>query len=230
MKNLLVIILQTLLLFPLTLHASGCSTTAGGVPVVIPAPMGEFVEVGTDKLDFFEYMVPSGNRLLCAFVPTGLLPSLKKPASGMDRYMVVEISRRLDEKNAEVTSARFEEVVSGIKQKFGDSKALNQITQTTSEEIRRKLKAIDKSKDLAIEQPAPLGTLFQSPDAYAFAMISPVTSGGVSVRMINASVLLRVRNRLVFAYLYAGSDDETSLKWIENTAEDWARKILATNK
>jgi hypothetical protein len=88
-----------------------------------------------------------------------------------------------------------------MKQQFADSSALNQTVQTASEEIRSKLKQLDPSKDVSIDKPTPLGTLFQTSDSYAFAMLAPVSSGGVTIRAINASVLLRVRDRLIFAYI-----------------------------
>jgi hypothetical protein len=212
-----------------TVRASNCSTTAGGVSVTIPAPVGGFVEVSSEKRDFFQYMVPARNHLLCAFVPADRLPLLKNPARGMTRYMVVEGSRKMDEGNLEVTEAIFQEIVSGIKQQLGDTNALNQILQTTAEELSRKLKAVDASKDVAIGQVTPLGTLFQRQDVYAFAMVAPVSSAGATSRMINASVVLRVRERLLFAYVYAGASDETSLKWVEQTAQQWAQQIVTAN-
>jgi hypothetical protein len=211
------------------LHAADCSATAGGAPVVIPPPEKEFVEVGADKRDFFQYMVPSRNRLLCAFVPADFLPSLKNPAGGMGQYMLVEVSRRLDEKNAEVTSATFEEVVSGMKQQFADSSSLNQTAQESSEEVSSKLKQLHQSKEVSIGKPTPLGNLFQASDAYAGAILAPVSSGGVTSQAINATLLLRVRNRLIFAYIYGSTDDENSLKWIEKVAQQWANEILAAN-
>ncbi|MFY9949512.1 MAG: hypothetical protein WAK27_12515 [Candidatus Sulfotelmatobacter sp.] len=228
-KTVLTFLLCALFASASSLHAADCSTTAGGVPVVIPPPAKEFAEVGSDRRDFFEYMVPSRNRLLCAFVPADFLPRLKNPARGLGQYMLVELSRRLDEKNTEVTSASFEKVVSGMKQQFADSSTLDQTVQTTSEEISRKLKQLDSSTDISIDKPTPLGTLFQTSDAYASAMLAPVSSGGVTMRTINASVLLRVRNRLIFAYIYGSSDDENSLRWIEKMAEQWANEILTAN-
>jgi hypothetical protein len=228
-KTFLVSILLFLPLVSPTVRASNCSTKAGGVSVAIPAPVGGFVEVGSDKRDFFEYLVPSSNRLLCVFVPADLLPLLKNPARGLGRYMVVEISRQLDEGNSEVTPANFQEIVSGIKQQLGDTNAFNRTVQTSSEEVSRKLKAVDASKDVAIGQVSPLGTLFEKQDVYAFAMVAPVSSGGVTVKMINASVMLRVRGRLVFVYIFAGGSDETSLKWVEQTAEQWAQQVLTAN-
>lgn len=229
MNKCLVSVLLLLLLAPAALHAAGCSATAGGAAVVIPAPTAEFAEVGSDKQDVFDYLVPSRNRLLCAFVPADLLPSLKKPAIGLNRYMVVEVSRKLDVANTEVTPADFEEVVASIKKRIGDSDELNRTTQSAADEISGKLKAIDQSKDVALGQPSPLGTLFQTQDAYAFAMLAPISSGGVTVKTINASVLLRARHRLLFAYIYASGEDETSLKWVEKTAEDWSHEIIDAN-
>jgi hypothetical protein len=213
----------------LSLHAADCSTMAGGVPIVLPPPDKEFVEVGSEKRDFFVYMVPSRNRLLCAFVPADFLPRLKSPASGMGQYMLVELSRKLDEKNTQVTSASFEKVVLGVKQQFADSSTLNRTVRTTSEEISSKLKQLDQSKDMSIGEPVPLGTLFQTSDAYAFAMLASASSGGATTRAINASILLRVKDRLIFAYIYGSTDDENSLKWVEKTAEQWANEILTAN-
>jgi hypothetical protein len=60
-------------------------------------------------------------------------------------------------------------------------------------------------------------------------MLAPVSSAGVTVKTINASVLLRARNRLLFAYIYAGGEDEASLKWVEKTAQEWTQEVLAAN-
>jgi predicted small secreted protein len=111
-KGLAITLLFLLFALALTLHASNCNTMAGGTAVVIPTPEKDSVEVGSDKRNFFEYMVPSRNRLLCAFVSADLLPGLKNPATGMSQYMLVEVSRQLGEKNIEVSSANFEQVVS----------------------------------------------------------------------------------------------------------------------
>jgi hypothetical protein len=163
-KTALTLLLSALFASPSSLHAADCSIMAGDVPVVIPPPGKEFVEVGSEKRNFFEWVVPSRNRLVCAFVLANFLPRLKNPASGMGEYMLVELSRKLDEKNTEVTSAGFEKVVAGLKQQFADPSTLNQTAQATSEEINSKLKQLVQSKGVSIDKPAPLGTLFQTSD------------------------------------------------------------------
>jgi predicted small secreted protein len=160
-KAVLTLLLCALFASASPLYAADCNTMAGGVPVVIPPPGKEFAEVGSDKRDFFEYMVPSSNRLLCAFVPADFLPRLKNPATGMGQYMVVELSRKLDERNTEVTSAGFKQVVLSMKQQLADSSTLNQTAQTTSAEISSKLKQLHQSKEVSIDQPAPRALYFR---------------------------------------------------------------------
>jgi len=227
MKNTIATALFTLLfLSPLNLHASDCVAKAGGVSVAVPTPGKVFTEVGGDKRDSFEYMVPSRNRLLCAFVPTDYLAQLKNPATGMDRYMVVEVSRRFE--NTDITAANFGQVIASMKQQIGDASQLNSTAQASKEEVVNKLKAVQNSKDIALDKTIPLGTFLQTTDTYGFLLLQPVSSGGTTVRTIGASILLRVRNRLIFAYVY-GSDNESSLKWVQATAEEWSREILAAN-
>jgi hypothetical protein len=201
---------------------------AGGVSVVVPSPDKGFVEVG-DKRNFFEPIVPSRNRLLCAFVPTDYLPLLKNPANGLGKYTLVEVSRKIDENNTEITPARFEQVVLATKQQLGDSSSLNQTVESTPREISSKLKQMGQSTDISIDKPVFLGALFQMPDAYAFATVESVSSGAVATRAIQTCVLLRAKDRLLFVYVYGSSDDEESLKWVEETTKQWTNQILAAN-
>ena len=212
----------------LDLYGSDCLATIAGVSVAIPTPEKSFTEVGSEKRDSFEFMVPSRNRLLCAFVLTDYLPHLKNPATGVDRYMVVEVSRYIDEKNPEITTAIFEQVIAVAKQEVGDTSKLNNTAHATAEEINNKLKAVQNSKDISIDKLIPLGTIFQTTDAYGFLIDGVVSSGGTATRIIGGANLIRVRNRLIFAYVY-GSEAESSLKWVQTTSEEWTRKILAAN-
>jgi hypothetical protein len=229
MKKVMATALFALLFFlsALDLYASDCLATVRGASVAVPTPEKLFTEVGSEKRDFFEYIVPSRNRLLCAFVRTDYLSHLKNPATGMDRYMVVEVNRLLDEKDVDITTAIFEQVAAWAKQHMGDASQLNNTVQAGAEEAINKRKALQNSKDISIGKPTPLGTIFQTTDTYGFLMTVPVSSGGATVRMVAASILIRVRNRLVFAYVY-GSDEESS-KWIPATAEEWSRQILGAN-
>jgi hypothetical protein len=138
------------------------------------------------------------------------------------------VSRNIDEKKTEITTTIFEQVVAVIKQEIGDGSQLNSTVHASTEEINNKLKAVQNSKDISIDKLIPLGTIFQTTDAYGFLFDGVVSSGGTTTRIVAASILIRVRNRLIFAYVY-GSEAESSLKWVQTTAEEWTREILAAN-
>jgi len=229
MKSVLISILLFVSFVPVTAQVANCGTTISGNPVIVPVPVATYAEVGRDKREFFKWMVPSGNRLLCVFVPADVLPRLKNPAIGMDRYILVETVQAWDESKTEVTRASFEEIISAVKEKLSDSKGLNQTAQAFSEETSRKLKAIDSSKDVTVDKPIPIGTLFEKQDVFAFAMVLPVTSAGATKRVINASVLLRVRDRLLFTYTYSAGTDEASLMWAKQTSEELVQQVFTSN-
>lgn len=204
-----------------------CSATAGGTAIAIPGPGTDFLEVGADKHDYFDNSVASTNALLCAFVLRDTLPRLTKPAGGLDRYMLVEVSR--EGQSQDVSPADFDDTVTSVKQQLGDASRMNRTFRETEEQARQKLRKMNASDDISFGKPVVLGTLFQIKDAYAVGMIVPVTSHGVTSRVLNASVLMRVRNRLLFVYLYADYKDEATYKWVGDTAEGWVRHILAAN-
>jgi len=229
MKRTLLGLYLTILLVPFALAASSpdCNARAGGVSVLVPGPGIDFVETGADKHAAFDAMVPDKNLLLCAFVPPALVPRIVKPVGNLDRYMLVEVSRALE--NEAATDEAFNGIVAAVKQQLGDSSQLNRTFKDIEAEVRQKLRKDNASDDISIGQPIPLGTLFQMKDAYSFAAILPITTGGQRVRMLNASILLRVNNRFLFVYLYADYKDEATYKWIGDMAEGWARHILAAN-
>src|SRR6202030_3232662 len=132
-KTIATALFALLFISALDLYASDCLATTGGVSVAIPTPEKSFTDVGSEKRDSFEFMVPSRNRLLCAFVLTDYLPHLTNPATGMDRYMVIEVSRNIDEKKTQITTAIFEQVVAAIKQEIADSSQLNSTTHASTE-------------------------------------------------------------------------------------------------
>ncbi len=230
MKSLLMSILLFLPFVPATAQVSNCNTMIGGTAVTIPVPVARFTEVGSEKREYFEWLAPSGNRLLCAFVPIDILPRLKKPAGGMERYMLVETARAWDEGKTELTTADFEDIGSKVRGQLGDSTEMNRTVQASSEDLSRKLKAIDQSRDIALGQVTPLGVLFQKQNVFAFAMVLPVSSEGTTIRVINVSVLVRVRNRGLFAYIYSTGTDQGSLNWAQQTAQAWAQQILDANQ
>lgn len=229
MKKILISLLLLLFLVPAATAASGCNASIGSTSIFIPSPDARYVDVPTVKLDSFDHMVPSKNRLMCAFLTPSDLSALKRPASNLGSYMMIEVVRTVEDANLPYSANDFAEVVTEIKKQFGDTNSLNRTFADSSEETRRKLKAIDASRDLTIGRPTPLGTMFQMKDAYSFGMVIPVTSAGTTENVLNVSVLIRTKDRLIFEYVYCAYDGENSMRWAGKIAEDWANQILAAN-
>ena len=77
--------------------------------------------------------------------------------------------------------------------------------------------------------PVQLGRLFSKRDAYGIGMIMPLSMGGINMKMGMGIALMRVKQRLLFVYLYAEYKNEDTVKWLRKTTDDWADAILKAN-
>jgi hypothetical protein len=48
--------------------------------------------------------------------------------------------------------------------------------------------------------------------------------------MVAGVTVLRVQNRLLYAYIYSAYKDEDSVQWVRKTSEQWADAILNANQ
>jgi hypothetical protein len=212
------------------------SFKAGRTPIAIPPPTAEMTEIGYDNREFMEVAVPSQNRLIAAFVPTNDLAKLtsRSEDSALSRYAVVQVQRQLEYMDCEASD--FKEVVDGMAEEFGSAMdATTAFTdsciQEAEEEFNRRMKSLElEEATVNLGKPVSLGSFFSKQDAYGFGMVMPVSMGNVNVKMGMGGVLLRVRKRLLFVYLFSEYKDEDTVKWIRKTSEAWADAILKANK
>jgi hypothetical protein len=207
------------------------TVSVGGVSIKMPLPNAEFVEVGYDNREFMEVMTPAQNRLICAYVLTNELARLSKRDEDlqMSRYILVQVPRRGE--SMDCSAANFEEVVSGAKEAFGDKSGtgVDSIFKEAQDEIDRRLKSLDVEGGISLGKPVQLGSLFTMKDAYSFGMIMPVTVDGKTVKMGCGGILLRVKSRLLFVYVYSEYKDEKTIHYLGQVAEKWAKDILSAN-
>ena len=83
---------------------------------------------------------------------------------------------------------------------------------------------------LTVDKPTQLGTLFSKPNASGFAMLMPMALNDKTVTLVAATLAVRVRNRVLFGYLYTQYKDKTSVDWITKTSEAWVDAILKSNE
>jgi len=201
------------------------SFKAGGIPIVIPAPTRDMVEVGYDNREIMEILVPSTNRLLAAFVPTDDLPRLTKGDAKlvMSKYGMAQVPRRGE--HMDCRTSDFKIVTDKMKKQFGN--IIGSATKEAEEEFNRRMKSLDLDEaTMSLGKPTQIGCLFSKQDAYGFGMIMPVSIGGDTITMGMGAALLRINKRLIFVYLYAEYESEETVKWLRKMTEEWADAIL----
>ena len=139
---------------------------------------------------------------------------------------MVEVPR--DGESAEFSASDFKAMTDSANQELGN--AITSTSKEMEEEYNRKVKALNLDAKVSLDKPVSLGCLFSKQDAYGFGMLMSVTTHGTTTNMINGSAVLRVRNRLVFVYVYAVYRDQSSLQWVRKATEDWADAILKANE
>jgi hypothetical protein len=204
------------------------SYRSGLKSIIIPSPTADLSEIGPDYRVLMESMVPNTNRLLAAFLTAEDSANLRSGVSkGFPRYALVENLRRAE--FIDVDAESFKQVSDGMATQFGA--ALNASTKDLEEELNRKLKAM-RGTDTAmtLDKPIQLGAFFSKPNACSFGVIQPISAAGISVKMVAGVTVLRVQNRLLYAYVYSVYKDEDSVQWVRKTSQQWADAILNANQ
>ncbi len=199
---------------------------AGGIPIIIPPPTPDMVEVGDEKREIMEIFVPASNRLIAAFALTDEMPRFSQSGFVLSRYALVEVLRVGDYKD--FAPGDFKAVVDTVKTQFGD------IAETSRKDIEEDFNLRIKELHLdagsmSIGKPIQLGPILSKPDAYGFAMILPYSMAGNTTTMAGGVALMRVKKRLLFVYLYAQYKDEETLKWLRATTTEWVDAIFSAN-
>jgi hypothetical protein len=171
--------------------------------------------------------VPSNNRLLDAYLPAQRLAELNKGtgAGRLEVYAMLEVSRRGE--YADCTPEAFQQVLASIGPTMGT------FNKTSMDELEQEMNSHLKSpgtKPVELGRPEMLGGIFQKSNAAGFAMSTAIKQDDRSVSMATGVALIRVRQRLIFAYLYSQFDSPESLTWLRKNLEAWCDAILAKNQ
>jgi hypothetical protein len=218
----------TMLLPTLSTAQDNSTYRAGLKNFTIPAPTSDLVEAGTDYRVLLEPLVPINNRLVAAFLQPADLDTLRSGTSaGLGRYALIEIPRRAE--FAEVTPELFKQIADAVATQFGAE--VNATLKDQQDELNRRLKALGSTAgEITLDKPVQLGTLFSKPDASAYGMIMPVSSGGNTKKMAMGMIVVHVRSRVLLIYLYCEYKDQSTIDWLRSTDEHWAEAILQANK
>lgn len=195
--------------------------------IVIPPPTAELPEIGSDYRVLLDALAPTSNRIVAAF----LLPDEAKAITGggtnLSRYALVEVPRRAE--FAEITPDIFKQVSVSVAEQFGAS--LDSTVKDEEDAFNRRLKELNgNASTVTIDKPFLLGTLFSKPDEVSFGAITNVSANGHSTKMVNATTIVRLQDRILFFYAYSEYANEDSVKWVREVSEKWADSALKLNQ
>jgi hypothetical protein len=201
---------------------------AGGTPIAIPPPATDLVEVGDEARGVVEVAVPDSNRLIAAFLLPEDLPRLTKGSDNpmLTKYALVEVPRSGE--YSDVEASDFKDIKDEASQEIGTD--LSSSVSETEDEFNRRLKDLNVNATFSLGKPVQLGPLFAKTDAFGFGLITQVTVGANSSNLAMAAAVIRVRKRVIFAYLYAEYKNDDTVKWLRKSSEDWADAILKANQ
>ncbi len=200
----------------------------GGLTVALPAPPGTgMVELGNDR-SFFDPAVPGANRLIAAFVLEKDVAALHNGSKEtLTLYAMVEASRATE--TTDYSASGFKDVVDTISMmQVGTS--VDSSFKESEAEFKQKIKAMNLNEQVSQGKRVMLGTFFYKTDACAFGEIAPVTVNGQAAAVVVSTVLLRTRNRVLYAYFYEFYKDDQTPGQVRATSEQWADAILAANQ
>ncbi len=203
------------------------SFKAGGIPINIPPPSADLIEVGYDIREQMEIFVPASNRLLCGYMKDSDLPHFVKGEENfiLSKYAFVQVGRC--EEYQDIKESDFKELVDYMKNSLDDD--IDSITKASEAEFNSRMESMDLSK-VSIGKPIQLGTFFSKPDAYSFGMISTTSNGKKSWTMVVGTTFVRVHERLLYVYLFAEYKNNETIAMVRKVSEEWADAILAANK
>ncbi|HTV14351.1 MAG TPA: hypothetical protein VME68_06530 [Acidobacteriaceae bacterium] len=212
----------------MSLSAQSPTFRAGTRAIALPSPRADLVETGSDARQALDYMVPEGNRMVAAFVTGDDLRFLRAgQLHRLTAYGVVEVQRSAEFTDA--SSADFATVVQMMNEQFGV--IFQGAVKDQQQPVNERLKALNaKAAWVTLEKPVQLGNWFTKTDAVGYGIAEPVKSAGETVNMAGGIAVVRVNERLLFAYFYEPIVDDTTIDTVRTTTEHWVDAILAANR
>ena len=197
------------------------NATVGGIKIVIPVP-GQFAEVGEGHRTFPEGM---SNRLLAEFIPAD---DMKNGKQDSQKWMQIQVMKTLE--NHDLTKSEFTQVSEKI------AKQQDELFTAAKDEVNGLLKKSTSGvgAGLQIGQMKPMGTFGKTNDSIGVLSLMGLddkskAEQGAAKLFYCASNFLRVKDRHIFAYVYASAENEGALVWVKSVSERWVADILKAN-
>jgi len=209
----------------------------GGTEISIPAPEGfhEISKLSSETRDHFETFTPPDNRLLGVFLleeDLGLL--MKDETPDVRRYMLLQSYRKLED--YDLSRREFDELADSIKEQNNSlmqevKREVESLLAATSEKLSEEYQT---SVAFQVSNSVPLGVFLERRNAIGYANLTKyetaIEDEVENSTMIMSISLLRLKNRLLYAYVYERYETQESIDWVRKTSTQWAKAMLEANQ
>lgn len=217
-------------------HALALTVEVGETSIVIPEPNG-YENVGDSSPEMSQLaaaLTPPTNRLLAVFASQEAVAEvLNGNTPVLPRYMLVQSSRQIE--SVTVSRVQFTQLRDRTRQQ--QAVAIEQMTRSIGpflEDASGELSTrIGADLNLAIGESVPLGVFLDRDDAIGFAMITEnrISADGqeISYPVVATTLLVNVKNKILFAYVYSSYEDADDVAWARATSRRWVEEIVGMN-
>lgn len=221
--------------FPFTLLAQAQSDTYefGSRKVNIPPPDG-FVNATSQFPHVTARMRATedpGNDLLALTVPEHFVPKLKISEDiDLEFYAKISVPKRA--RAIDITQADFAAVIANLENNFGAYIEPNGPLMTNVEKNSGKglTELLGKETSVSINETKYLGVIEKSDGVFSGMLLMSFEIYGRKMSTLGTLSIVRVNQRLVFAYAYRLSPSGNSVSELTQLTKKWTAKIIAANK
>jgi hypothetical protein len=228
MKKICFLLFVVFIFFSLQTFCQGNSDfkiDVGGKSIVIPTPEKGFVEVGDTLRKMFEPLFSEQNVLKAVFLPNDIIRKVGIDAISDEKlkYIVVGVSKNYE--NTDFSEKDFVEI----------RKAFNStIPSKLPEYAKNESQILSKLKDISEKQetgtPMVFGSALDIKDAYAFLIFNKVNAGNGLQNVLNGSLTMRLKNKIININIYSYQANKESLDWICNTIQVFSLFLFTSNE
>ena len=176
---------------------------------------------------------PQTNRMLDYYLSSQDLYRVKHGANAfLHRYMVVQTHQRFETRD--ISNSQFQHVIEASQRRH--QSLVFQLTKAKAENLHATLTMLRQQLGASFKlgRPAPLGVISRSDEhltmAYIFNYSTNLVAGMNRRFRIGAVSIVRVKNKLLFLYVYGGYETSKDLNWIKDTSRRWVASILHHNQ
>jgi hypothetical protein len=226
-KLVLIIIFGFLFIYTKTFGQTKLtSVNIGGVTIKIPSPLKNYYKVSTNKSDILKSYVPDGNNLLVAYVDSSdniILSNGTSNQVSLNKCMLVQSNKPYE--TYSITENKLKEIRI---ENFGKTKyVLQQLLDTNTVYID---KYRTNNSGIFTETSKNIGVIYENKNAFGI-LVSIVENNGSQYQFSTCIAgYVRVKNRLIFTFVFTDYNYNSDIIWASNVSEKWAKAIIEANK